>query len=130
MALPAAAQAPKWRPANNEDGIRLESRSLPGERFDELRASTLVPVGPQVVADFLVGTYLDQENSKIRRTFVERTRHRIIWSEVVTAQGAGTRCYSMRFERLRRAANGEVTGVRREGARLCDLSPPSHQVPG
>lgn len=109
VALPATAQAQQWRQASDKDGIRLESRSLPGERFDELRASTLVPVKPQAVADFLVGAYLDQENSRIRRTFIERTPELTIWSDVVTAPGAGTRCYSMRFERSPRDANGEVT---------------------
>lgn len=109
VALPASAQTPQWRPAVDKEGIMLESRPLPGERFDELRASTLVPVAPKVVADFLVGPYLDQENSKIRRTFVKRTRELTIWSDVVTAPGAGTRCYSMRFERSPQAATGEVT---------------------
>jgi len=83
--------------------------NLPGERFDELRASTLVPVAPQIIADFLFGKYLDQENANIRRTFVKRTRELTIWSDVLTAPAVDPRCYSMQFERSRQGADGEVT---------------------
>lgn len=109
LALPITAQAQQWRTASHKNGVTLESRSLPGERFDELRASALVSAAPQVVADFLVGDYLDQDNSNIRRTFVERSAAVTIWSDVVTAPAVGARCYSMRFERSSAAADGAIT---------------------
>jgi hypothetical protein len=109
LALPLAAQAQQWRISSNNDGIRLESRTLPGERFDQLRASAQVPVAPQAVADFLVGDYLDQENKSIRRTFVKRTRKLTVWSDVLTAPAIDPRCYSMRFERSEPAADGQIT---------------------
>jgi hypothetical protein len=107
--LPFAAHAQQWRTTSDKEGIKLESRSLPGERFDELRASTLVPVAPQVVADFLVGDYLDQENSSIHRTFIKRSRDLTIWSDVLTAPAIDARCYSMQFERVAATTDGEFT---------------------
>jgi len=109
LASPLAAQAQQWRTSSDTGGIQLESRTLPGERFDQLRASTRVAVAPQVVADFLVGDYLDQENKNIRRTFVKRTPKLTIWSDVLTAPAIDARCYSMRFERSEPAADGQVT---------------------
>lgn len=108
LAQPLAVHAQQWRTTSDKDGIRLETRAVPGERFDELRASTLVPVAPQLVADFLVGDYLDEKNRNIRRTFVKRAAAVTIWSDLVTAPAVAARCYSMRFERSSATA-GEVT---------------------
>jgi hypothetical protein len=108
-AMPPGAQAQQWRIASHKAGIRLESRSLPGERFDELRASTRVAVAPPVVADFLVGDYLDQKNGNIRRTFNTRSADRVVWSDVLTAPAIAPRCYSMQFERSPAAADGRIT---------------------
>lgn len=34
------AEAQNWRTVTDKDGIRMETRRIPGERFDELRVST------------------------------------------------------------------------------------------
>jgi hypothetical protein len=66
LLLPAALvvsgslQAQQWRIASEKDGIRMETRALPGERFDELRVSTSLKVSPQTVADYLFGKYLEE----------------------------------------------------------------------
>lgn len=99
ISMPLHVQA-QWRSASEEGGIKVEARSLPGERFDELRVSTVVPVAPQTVADFLVGDYLDQKNSNIRRTFAQRGPKLTVWSDVVKPPAVSARCYSMRFERM------------------------------
>jgi len=106
--VPLQVQAEPWRLTSQKEGIKVEARTLSGERFDELRVSTVVPVAPHTVADFLVGAYLDQANKNIRRTFVKRSRELTIWSDVLTAPAISARCYSMRFERSSLQANGEV----------------------
>lgn len=94
-----AAQPPPWRTLSNENGIHLEARRIPGERFDELRVSTSVKVSPDAVADFLLGKYLDAKNKSIRRSFLQRSPEVAVWSDVLRAPVAADRCYSMRFER-------------------------------
>lgn len=108
ITTPSPVQAQQWRTTSHKDGIRVEARTLSGERFDELRVSTVVPVAPHTIADFLVGDYLDQANKNIRRTFVKRSRDLIIWSDVLTAPAISARCYSMRFERSLLQVDGEV----------------------
>lgn len=113
LLLPAAltisgrAQAQQWRIASEKDGIRMETRQLPGERFDELRVSTSLKASPQTVADYLFGKYLDEKNRNIRRTFIKRERELTIWSDVLNTPMISERCYSMRFERQAHA-NGEI----------------------
>ena len=113
LLLPAAltissrAQAQQWRIASEKDGIRMETRQLPGERFDELRVSTSLKASPQTVADYLLGKYLDEKNKNIRRTFIKRERELTIWSDVLNTPMISERCYSMRFERQAHA-NGEI----------------------
>jgi hypothetical protein len=105
LASPARAQ--EWRTASNEDGVRLESRSIRGERFDELRVSTTLNAPPDAIANYLFGKYLDEKNKNIRRTFIERDPELTIWSDVLSTPVTSERCYSMRFERQVRAS-GEV----------------------
>ncbi|MGH8081639.1 MAG: hypothetical protein ACREP7_13775 [Lysobacter sp.] len=105
--LTGHAQAEPWQSVRSEDGLRMETRRVAGERFDELRISTSLNVSPEAIADYLVGKYLDQKNKNIRRTFVQRGRELTIWSDVLSAPMISERCYSMRFERLA-LANGEI----------------------
>lgn len=93
------AQAPQWRIVSDEDGIRLESRRIAGERFDELRITASLKASPTVVADYLFGKYLDEKNKNIRRTFIERGPALTVWSDVLSTPVTSERCYSMRFER-------------------------------
>lgn len=93
------AQAPQWRTVSDEDGIRLESRRIAGERFDELRITASLKASPTVVADYLFGKYLDEKNKNIRRTFIERGTALTVWSDVLSTPVTSERCYSMRFER-------------------------------
>lgn len=103
----AGAQTPPWRTVSDDDGIRLEARRLPGERFDELRVSTLLKASPETVASYLLGRYLDEKNKNIRRTFVQRGPERVIWSDVLSTSVTSDRCYSMRFDR-HALAGGEI----------------------
>jgi hypothetical protein len=107
LAISDRAQAQQWRIASEKDGIRMETRQLPGERFDELRVSTSLQASPQTVADYLFGKYLDEKNKNIRRTFIKRERELTIWSDVLNTPMISERCYSMRFERQSHA-NGEI----------------------
>ena len=107
LAISSRAQAQQWRIASEKDGIRMETRQLPGERFDELRVSTSLKASPQTVADYLFGKYLDEKNRNIRRTFIKRERELTIWSDVLNTPMISERCYSMRFERQAHA-NGEI----------------------
>lgn len=107
LAVPGHAQAQQWQIASEKDGIRMETRPLPGERFDELRVSTSLKASPQTVADYLLGKYLDEKNKNIRRTFIKRERELAIWSDVLSTPMISERCYSMRFER-KAHANGEI----------------------
>lgn len=97
--LPGHAQAQQWQLAKDKDGIRLETRRLPGARFDELRISTSLKATPEAIADYLFGKYLDEKNKNIRRTFVQRGRDVTVWSDVLSTPVTSERCYSMRFER-------------------------------
>jgi len=103
----AGAQAPSWRTVSDKDGIRLEARSLPRERFDELRVTTSLKASPQTIADYLLGKYLDEKNKNIRRSFVQRGPDQAIWSDVLSTPVTSDRCYSMHFER-QALANGEI----------------------
>jgi len=105
--LPACAQAQRWRIASDKDGIRLETRRIQGERFDELRISASLDAPPNAVADYLFGKYLEERNRNVRRTFIKRGRELTIWSDVLDTPVISERCYSMRFER-RAHANGEI----------------------
>lgn len=107
LSLPARAQAQQWRTASDKDGIRLETRRIPGERFDELRVSTSLNASPAVIADYLFGRYLEEKNRNISRTFISRGRELTIWSDVLRTPVISERCYSMRFERQAHA-NGEI----------------------
>ena len=113
LLLPAALavcgplQAQQWRIASDKDGIRMETRPLPGERFDELRVSTSLKVSPQTVADYLFGKYLEEKNKNISRTFIKREPELTIWSDVLRTPLISERCYSMRFEKQTHA-NGEI----------------------
>lgn len=103
----SSAQAPQWRTLSDKDGIHLEARRLSGERFDELRVTTSLKVSPQIIADYLLGKYLDAKNKNIHRTFVQRGPDMAIWSDVLSTPVAADRCYSMRFDRQAHA-NGEI----------------------
>jgi hypothetical protein len=107
LALAGPLQAQQWRVASEKDGIRMETRPLPGERFDELRVSTSLKASPQTVADYLFGKYLDEKNKNISRTFIKRDREITIWSDVLDTPLISERCYSMRFEKQTHA-NGEI----------------------
>ncbi|MGH8060657.1 MAG: hypothetical protein ACREO7_01400 [Pseudoxanthomonas sp.] len=107
LSLPARAQAQQWRTASDKDGIRLETRRIPGERFDELRVSTSLDASPAAIADYLFGKYLEEKNRNISRTFIQRGRELTIWSDVLSTPVISERCYSMRFERQVHA-NGEI----------------------
>jgi hypothetical protein len=107
LSLSAYAQAQQWRTASDKDGIRLETRRIPGERFDELRVSTSLDASPAAIADYLFGKYLEERNRNISRTFISRGRELTIWSDVLRTPVISERCYSMRFERQAHA-NGEI----------------------
>jgi hypothetical protein len=107
LSLAGGAQAQRWRPESDQDGIRMETRQVPGERFDELRVSTSLKTSPEAIADFLFGKYLDESNKHISRTFIQRGRELTIWSDVLSTYLMSARCYSMRFER-QALANGAV----------------------
>lgn len=104
--MAGGAQAQQWRTASDRDGIRMETRRIPGERFDELRVSTSLKASPEVIADYLFGKYLDEKNRNIRRSFVQRGRELTIWSDVLSTPVTSERCYSMRFERQAMADGG------------------------
>lgn len=106
-ALPMTGYAQHWRTVSEKDSVKVEARSVPGERFDQLRVSTSLGISPTVVADYLLGGYLDQRNKNIVRTFVKRDRETAVWSDVLKAPMINERCYSMRFERESHA-NGEI----------------------
>ena len=103
----AQAQSQQWRIASEKDGIRLETRALPGQRFDELRVSTSLKASPQTIADYLFGKYLDERNRNITRSFIKRERDTAIWADVLRAPMISERCYSMRFDKLIHG-NGEI----------------------
>lgn len=107
LSLSTRAQAQQWRTASDKDGIRLEARRIPGERFDELRVSTSLDASPAAIADYLFGKYLEERNRNISRTFISRGRELTIWSDVLRTPVISERCYSMRFERQAHA-NGEI----------------------
>jgi hypothetical protein len=107
LAVSGPLQAQQWRVASEKDGIRMETRPLPGERFDELRVSTSLKASPQTVADYLFGKYLDEKNRNISRTFIKRERELTIWSDVLSTPLISERCYSMRFEKHLHD-NGEI----------------------
>ncbi len=104
---PMAAHAQPWKTIANKDGIRIESRRIPDERFEQLRVATTLEVAPAVIADYLVGKYLDVKNRNITRKFVERDRNLTIWSDILRTPMISERCYSMRFERHARD-DGEI----------------------
>lgn len=106
-ALPTAGRAQDWRTVSEKDGVKMEARSIQGERFDQLRVSTSLEISPTVVADYLLGGYLDQRNKNISRTFVKRDRETAIWSDILKVPMISERCYSMRFERQTHAS-GEI----------------------
>jgi hypothetical protein len=95
----AGAQAQPWRTVSDDDGIRLEARRHPGERFDELRVTTLLKASPKTIADYLLGKYLDEKNKNISRSFIQRGPDIALWSDVLSTSVTSDRCYSMRFER-------------------------------
>lgn len=107
LSMPASAQAQQWQTVSDKNGIRAESRHIPGERYDELRISTSLKVSPEAIADYLFGKFLDENNKNVSRTFIQRGRELTIWSDVLSTPVISDRCYSMRFER-QNAANGEV----------------------
>lgn len=107
LAVSGPLQAQQWRIASEKDGIRMETRPLPGERFDELRVSTSLKVPPQTVADYLFGKYLEEKNKNISRTFIKRGPELTVWSDVLRTPLISERCYSMRFEKQTHAS-GEI----------------------
>ena len=107
LSMPTSAQAQQWQTASDSDGIRVESRHIPGERYDELRISTSLKVAPAIIASYLFGKFLDDKNKNVTRTFIQRGRDVTIWSDVLSTPVMRDRCYSVRFER-HDFANGEI----------------------
>jgi hypothetical protein len=107
LSAPGSAQAQQWRTVSDKNGIRVERRSIPDERYDELRLSTSLNVSPKEIADYLFGKFLDQNNKNVNRTFIQRGRAVTIWSDVLSMPMTRDRCYSVRFER-HDFANGEI----------------------
>ncbi len=107
LATSASAQAQEWRMASDKDGIRMETRRIPGERFEEIRVGTSLQVSPGVIADYLFGKYLDEKNQNLQRTFLQRGPQLTVWSDVLSTPVTSERCYSMRFERHLHAS-GEI----------------------
>ncbi|KRA16384.1 hypothetical protein ASD69_16875 [Lysobacter sp. Root604] len=105
--LAGEARAQQWQLSKEKDGIRIESRRIPGARYEELRISTLLKASPEAIADYLFGKYLDEKNKNIRRSFVQRGRDVTVWSDVLSTPVTSERCYSMRFER-HAPGNGEI----------------------
>ena len=105
--MPGIAQAQQWQTVSDKNDIRVERRSIPGERYDQLRVSTSLNVSPKAIADYLFGKFLDQNNKNVTRTFIQRGRDVTIWSDVLSMSMMRTRCYSVRFER-HDFANGEI----------------------
>lgn len=105
--LAGEARAQQWQLTKEKDGIRIESRRIPGARYEELRISTLLKASPEAIADYLFGKYLDEKNKNIRRSFVQRGRDVTVWSDVLSTPVTSERCYSMRFER-HAPGNGEI----------------------
>lgn len=101
------AQAERWRIVTDKGGIRMETRAIAGERFDELRVSTSLKASPETIADYLFGKYLDERNKNIDRIFIQRGRELTLWSDVLRTPVISERCYSMRFERQVHS-NGEI----------------------
>lgn len=106
-ALADSAQAQQWRTVDDNDGLRMEARRIPGERFDELRVTTSLNASPETIADYMFGKYLEEKNKNIRRTFIRRGRDVAVWSDVLSTPVTSERCYTMRFER-KTLANGEI----------------------
>ncbi|MGO4549608.1 hypothetical protein AB4059_00670 [Lysobacter sp. 2RAF19] len=107
LSMPFGAQAQQWRTVSDKDDIRIERRSIPGERYDELRLSTSLNASPKAIAGYLFGNFLDQSNKNVTRTFIRRGRDVTIWSDVLRLSMMRARCYSVRFER-HNFANGEI----------------------
>jgi len=107
LSMPGTALAQQWKNVSDKDGIRVESRSIPGERYDELRISTSLKVSPEAIANYLFGKFLDDKNKNVTRTFIQRGREVTIWSDVLSTPVTRDRCYSVRFER-HNFANGEI----------------------
>ena len=99
LSMPGRAQAQQWRTVSDKNGIRVERRSIPGERYDELRLSTLLNVSPEAIANYLFGKFLVKSNKYVTRTFIQRGPEMTVWSDVLSTPVTRDRCYSMRFER-------------------------------
>jgi len=106
LSVAGSAQA-QWHTLSDKSGIRVESRSMPGERYEQLRISTSLKVSPEAIADYLFGRFLDDKNKNVTRTFIQRGRDVTIWSDVLSTPMTHDRCYSVRFER-HDFANGEI----------------------
>ena len=63
--MPGSAQAQQWQTVSDKNDIRVERRSIPGERYDELRLSTSLNVSPKAIASYLFGKFLDQSNKNV-----------------------------------------------------------------
>jgi len=107
VSIAGQAQAQQWRTVSDKDGIQMETRRIPGERFDELRVSTSLKASPEAIADYLFGKYLDLRNKNISRAFIQRGQGLTIWSDILSTPMMSERCYSMRFERQVHA-DGEI----------------------
>lgn len=105
--MPGSAQAQQWRAVSDANDIRVERRSIPGERYDELRISTSLNVSPEAITEYLFGKFLDQNNRNVTRTFIQRSRKVVVWSDVLRMPMMRDRCYSIRFER-QNLADGEI----------------------
>ena len=112
LALPLTACgqgafAQTWKPDRPQHGIRVESRIVAGERFEELRLTTDVHLPPEKIAAYLMGGYLDVRNSRITRTFANRTGTTVEWSDLLLLPMLSPRCYTMRFNK-RQLPSGEI----------------------
>ena len=94
-----AALAQTWKLDRPQHGIRVESRIVAGERFEELRLTTDLSLAPETIATYLMGGYLDLRNERITRKFESRTPAAVVWSDLLKLPMMSPRCYSMRFER-------------------------------
>lgn len=91
----------EWSFVSNQNGVNLERRTVPGSKFYEHRAVTIIPMAPERVVEVVWSTIRegDMENLK-RRQVIRETPTEIVMYDQIHAPVVRDRDYTLTVRRI------------------------------
>ena len=112
----------KWSTVSSENGITLERRAVPGSRFNEYRAFTVIPMVPERVASVVWTALREGDMSNLtHRQVLRETPTELVMYDQIHAPVVSDRDYTLTVHRITDPAHGRTEF---RGATSNELGPP------